>query len=153
MSDNKLGRNSNFEAIRIIAMVLIVLQHCCAHNTVDYYTLYQEHFFPGLLLQWGILGRLGVAMFMMISGYFGIRHSFNIKRLINLILQVLTYSILTYVLMAIIDPSWFSMKEFAKSLLPISTHKYWFISVYIVFYFFTPLLNTGLKKLKKTLKL
>lgn len=150
LSDSKQGRNSNFEVLRIIAMALIILTHCCTHNTVDYQIVYQEHFFSGLLLQWAMVGRLGVALFIMIFGYYGVKHSFNTKRLINLIVEVLTYSIVTYLVISLIDPSWFSISGFVKSLLPIATHKYWFISAYVIFYLFTPLLNKGLRKLSRT---
>ncbi len=144
------GRNSNFEALRILAMFCIIIQHCVAHNTVHYDEVYREFFFPGLILQWGMLGRLGVAIFIMIFGYFGIEQGFNPRRIINLFIQVLTYSVLTFGVIHIIDPGYFNRKDLYSSIFPISLHKYWFISAYLIFYLFTPFLNPFLKSLDKS---
>ena len=87
-------------------------------------------------------------MFIMIFGYFGIRQKFNLKRLINLIITVLTYSVLTCLVITIISRQ-YELKTLIKAIIPISLHKYWFISAYAVFYLFTPLLNDILTKLNK----
>lgn len=149
MSERGKTRNSNFECLRILAMICIIIQHCAAHNTVHYDEVYREYFLPGLLLQWGMLGRLGVAIFILLFGYFGVEQAFNPKRILNLIIQVFTYSVLTFAVMFSIDPAFFSRKDILEAVFPISLNKYWFISVYVIFYLFTPFLNPFLKSLEK----
>lgn len=142
-------RNSNFEILRIIAMIGIILQHCVAHNVINYDDIYLHNFLSGLFLQWGMLGRLGVAIFIIIFGYFGIEQKFNTKRLLNLIIQVFSYSVLTFAAISVIDRSYFNRGDLIHALFPISFHKYWFITAYVIFYLFTPFLNNFLKSLKK----
>lgn len=136
-----MKRNSNIEALRIMAMLFIVLQHCVAHNTVVYQSVYKINFISGLVLNYGMLGRLGVSLFILIFGYFGIRTGLNIKRIIMLCIEVWTISLITYIVIVSIGLQPFSLKDFIKAVLPISCGKYWFISAYVVFSLFVPYIN------------
>lgn len=145
----KKERNSEIEKLRIIAMLFIIIQHCVAHNSVDYTVVYKTNFLSGLIMQWGMLGRVGVSIFILIFGYFGVEQAFNTKRLLNLFVEVLTYSVLTYTVLCLTGLETISIKGLLKAFLPISTLKYWFISAYLIFSLLTPYVNKMLKQLSK----
>ena len=69
-------RESNFELLRVVSMIMIVLSHCIYFGVVrvgqpDAYVLWGN---PSLLYKiissTSILGTIGVGLFFMISGYF-----------------------------------------------------------------------------------
>ena len=142
-------RNSNIELLRIIAMLGIILQHCVAHNTVDYKKVYATHFASGIILEWSMLGRLGVAVFIIIFGFFSIKQRFKISRCIILGIEVWTYSIASFVILVLLGLEPLSTGGLLNAFFPLVHKKYWFISAYLVFYFFTPFLNSTLNRLTR----
>ena len=92
------GRKSNFELLRIFSMVLIILYHLVLYGcgrAADSYSLSNiiySFFSCG--------GKLGVALFIMITGYFMIDKDkdINIKKMVRLEGQVLFYSFLSFLI-------------------------------------------------------
>lgn len=74
----KKNRDSNIELLRIIAMCLIIFHHM-ALNTgiVDGYTINGNMIF-GII--GGIGGKIGVVIFLLITGYFSINKNFSFKK-------------------------------------------------------------------------
>jgi len=96
-----------------------------------------------------VFGKLGVNIFILISGYFLINSKFKATRIIKLWLQIVFYSVLIMAILKfanIISVSW---KELYKYFLPISYHKYWFISTYMYLYLLSPFINKFAKSLKQ----
>lgn len=91
MEKRKKIRNSNIELLRIISMLFIVMSHYSVHgNTIP------ENLSFGInqvLLQISRVGGLGVAIFVMISGYYLSSSKFRISKIIQLEFQVLFYTI------------------------------------------------------------
>ena len=123
------NRKSNIELLRIIAIIMIIAHHYCLYGGWSKVS--------GLSINNAILdflvigGKIGVAIFVLISGYFGINSEFKIKKLINTVLQVLFYSILFGLLNIIID-GWVGWKAFIKICFPITFSVYWFIIVFYI---------------------
>lgn len=140
------NRKSNIELLRIIAMIMIIAHHYCLYGGWSKVS--------GLSINNAILdflvigGKIGVAIFVLISGYFGINSEFKIKKLINTVLQVLFYSILFGLLNIIID-GWVGWKAFIKICLPITFSVYWFITVYCILYLISPYINKVIRILNK----
>ena len=150
LSDNKtnlLARNSNIELLRIIAMFLIVLSHYCIYtNAISN----ENTLWINSVLVFSLsFGKLGVAIFVIISGYFLSTSSFKIERIINVVLQTLFYSILIFVLFCIFDKSFFSIFEAIKSFFPIITQRYWFITAYIILALLHPYINIILQSVSR----
>ena len=76
-------RNSIFELMRIIAMFIIVTYHLFLFSVAPHYP--NEPFYKGIQIPLHI----GVILFVLISGYFGIKCSF--KGLFKLIMMVAIY--------------------------------------------------------------
>ena len=120
-------RKSNLEILRIICIFGIISMHTFGQllNTCN-----------GINLIYGVLinsiFNMGVSCFMLISGYFGVR--FSAKKIIELELMILFYGLLgqaiTFVISGQID-----VKGVFKSVFPIATCKYWYMSVYIIIIF------------------
>lgn len=140
-------RQANFELLRIISMLMIVLFHCVYHGNFDYSgTFNATHW---ILKEFWLFGELGVNLFMMITGYFMINGKFHWKKLMRLVLQVYFYHLLSCILIWIIEsPNDSSLINLVTSFVfPISRRIYWYMTVYIMIYIFSPFINHFVKSL------
>lgn len=129
----------NFELLRILSMILIVLHHYTSHGGLATIPEVGINKFIGEFINMG--GKLGAVIFIIITGYFMIESKFKIKKLIKLILEVLFYSMLIMVVLILTNQIDFSFKTFLKNLFPISYGQYWFITFYVGIYLFSPFIN------------
>lgn len=135
-------RVSNFELLRIIAIFIIILHHYCVHGQQWYETTCINSVITQTL---GYFGKIGVALFVLITGYFNCEKNFNLKRLVLLIAETVFYSQLIYWSLYFISPA--SVENFKLSYVyfPIFHGTYWFISYYFILYLFSPVLNAAIK--------
>ena len=84
-----------------------------------------------------------VNVFLLISGYFGIR--WKLKSFYNLVYQLFFYGFGVYLAACVIGVVDFSVKGFLSNATCISSHWY-FINCYILLYFFAPVLNAFIDK-------
>ena len=143
------SRNSNLELLRIIAMIFIIAFHLSRHgfDGVNFALSNPNSYF---LYFYGILGRVGVDIFILISAYFMIKSKFTFRKFLILGGEVYFYSISFFILFAIfltpVKP--ISISDIIKFILPVS-HAYWFITDYILLMLMSPFLNMFLTKLSK----
>lgn len=95
------------------------------------------------------LGSLGVQIFVLITGFFMIDSEIRIKSFIKILLETLFYSYLIFVLFLLFAPDLLNMKMITRSLLPVGSKHYWFITAYLVLYLFIPALNLIALKIKQ----
>lgn len=149
MLKTKNKRDSSFELLRIVGMFMIIAHHFTTHGgfkfAEDYVTANE------LFLQFiRIGGKAGVAVFILISGYFMVTQtSTKLIRLFKLWLQLVTYSVGVYIISCVIGLSDFSFKVLIGSFLPITYNKWWFASVYFVIFLFAPYINFVLCRITK----
>lgn len=86
-----------------------------------------------------------VSIFVLISGYFGINGT--VKKYIKFEIQVLFYSIVSEVVISLVNSNW-SIKDFIEVCLPVSSGKYWYITSYMLLLLFSKYLNRVPEKLK-----
>lgn len=89
------GRNSNVEALRILAMLLIVMHHYAVHGV----GLDRVGDSPGLLLDAVFMsfGKWGVDVFVLIAGFFALGHGPKkgyLAHMVHLWIQMLSVSLL-----------------------------------------------------------
>ena len=130
-------RTSNLEILRIISMVMIIMHH---------YALFAKiPFENGITVNriiinfFEMFGKLGVCLFVIISGYFYDKTSFKIKKFASLILQIFVYSIIGLGIALIMNNYKLSLEYIIKSIFPSTFGLYWFASCYIMIYMFSPL--------------
>lgn len=146
-------RMANLELLRIVAMLLFVVLHFLGKG--GWLTPLTEQSMPQMgYIAWAMeaLAIESLNVYMMLSGYFLIESSFKVKRLLQLLLQVLFYSIVIGMIAAAfgyLPKEGFSVYYLATLCLPISTNHYWFMTAYFLVYLLAPLLAQGIKKLTK----
>lgn len=127
-------RQSNMELLRIVAMYMIVVYH-----TV-YYVFYNYRGESPIFASLMTILHIGVPLFVLISGYFGIKPS--IKGFLKLYLILLFYNLSLYAVRLVYGDVDFSYSEFVKLCLPFSIGgRWWFFKVYLMLYLFSPILN------------
>ena len=135
------SRQSNFELLRLLCIFGIVSMH-------TYGAFYSTA--TGFNLVYGVLinslFNTGVSLFMLISGYFGVKSSF--KKFLKLYLEVLFYSVLSSIATSLVTGNW-NVKGLIKGFLPLSTNQYWFITSYILILISSKYINQIPEKLKK----
>ena len=131
------------ELLRIFCMFGIVCLHTCglflrvaSGISLIYFSLFNSIF------------NTGVTLFVLISGYFGIRSSG--RKVFSLWLQVFLYSLLgAFVMYWGGDSSALDANHIKSVILPVSSNKYWFVTAYVVLMIFSPWLNRAADELEK----
>ena len=140
-------RNSNFELLRIVSMILIVSFHFILKNGVTYEVLSKDKYIHDIFM---MFGELGVNLFVLITGYFMVQGKFKINKLIRLLLEVWFYN---FVSLLIINQ--FSVYQLLQNIkiwdmFPNIYGVYWFTTAYILLYILSPYLNKLILSLKKS---
>lgn len=143
---DKTSRNSSIELLRILAMVFIVISHSSVHGGLP--DVASDIMFNNLLLDWCVLGNLGVDIFIIISGYFMCtnKNMSQTNRIVKLCTQVWFYSILCLAIYAVLGYS-INVKTIIEALFPTIFSVYWFFTTYVVLILLSPYLNIVLDKL------
>lgn len=144
-------RNSGFELLRIVAMVLIVAHHLALHGTG---VPKERPFLQDIPMLNNILnnlylqgGKLGCSIFIALTGYFGIEKENDWKHLIPIEIAAITYCVGVFAFNWIMGFSAFSLRALVKCLFPITFVQYWFLTTYFVVYLLSPFMNQGLSQL------
>ena len=99
----------------------------------------------------GILGKIGVVVFILISSYFMINSRFTFRKLLVLGGEVYFYSFLFLIVVMLfpfLSPP-LTIADWGVHLLPISHSAYWFVTGYIILMLLSPFLNRFIKSLSK----
>lgn len=151
-SKKTMYRNSSIELLRIISMVMIMFHHFAYHGNFEWN--FNEVTLPHLWYDFILMGgKVGVDIFVLISGYFLIENTeklFQPKKLLKFWGQVVFYSIMTYLLSVMLRLNAFEIKQLIKVCLPITYPGWWFASTYFMLYLIHPFLNKLLHGLSKT---
>lgn len=138
---SKINRQSNFELIRVFAMIMIVMSHYIQHGFIQSeYIGNQTYIIISHFL--GSFGQFGVTLFFLITGYFLIDKTPNFQSLIKIIIKTIFYSWSIVFVFLLFLPDTLNFDKIYQSILPISTGQYWFITTYVVLYLIIPILNT-----------
>lgn len=145
VSQYTMKRNSNFEFLRIVCMLMIIGGHIIlAHDTM--YSLSNPDEIINLLLM--PFFYVHVNCFILISGYFGIR--FKPERLFSMASQTVFYSVGLTLFAIILGWHVIVPKTDILRLFPILFKQYWFITCYVVLYIISPLLNKWVDSMEKS---
>lgn len=152
--NNSNQRKSNFELLRIIAMLMILYVHCIYYGFIFYPQIsdninqlkginyYFFYFFKAF-------GQVGVTLFVLISSYFLCTKKFNIKSYLKLIFENVFYIITIHLSTALIKHFYLGTEtislhtiiELIPKISSIHISNNWFIAVYLTIYLIFPFLN------------
>lgn len=132
---SKVSRQSNIELLRIISMTLVVLYHVFCYSLINYESTYP------IVKPLYTLSHIGVPLFVLISGYFGIKIS--LKGFVNIYLTMVFYNIIMFVGWKYVGDNTAGISEYVKILFPCSHSApwLWFMKTYILLFLLSPLLN------------
>lgn len=126
-------RDSNFELLRIIAMLAII-----AYHLLSFFICKESDNPVYVALQLPL--HIGVLLFVLISGYYGIRTS--LKGICRLLLPLLFY----YLPLELTHSLYCHDFGMAKNtLLILSSSPYWYIRTYLWLYLLSPVINNYLR--------
>lgn len=143
-------RESNFELLRILAMFMIIGCHFFAYvNAGEFLSLeYKQNMYFFKVMQSFCI--CGVNLFVLISGWFMVeRNCINIRKIIDLILQVAWWGGIGFCLIVMSGRALFSVKELIKVMFPVITGGRWFVKAYIIYFLFIPFINLAISVMEK----
>lgn len=139
-------RQSNFECLRIVAMLMITTYHIVLYSGIfeigayTYNKLLAYFLYP--------LGKIGVGCFIILMGYFMVTSKFKIEKILKIVLETFFYSAICIFLWSYrMNYSINLITDVSTYFTPTISIKYWFISFYVFVYFISPLLNVILNNL------
>lgn len=116
-------------------MIFIVAGHSVLHGGVEMPLTVNGIF--ALVMTQG--SRIGVNIFVLLSGYFSATKVIYIDKIKKIYIQVWTYSIMIAVVLFAFGK--ISLKSVIMSALPISTSQYWFATCYVILLLISPALQ------------
>lgn len=142
-------RQSSFELLRIIVMLIIVAYHFSVHGKFEFPTnVININRIWILFMSLG--GKLGVNIFVMISGYFLVEKSeLKMEKIFRLYIQIFTYSVVLYAFFVFTGMESFGLKSLCRSLFPIIFSQWWFASTYVFLYLISQFINKFLINIDK----
>ena len=142
----KTARNSNFELMRIVSILLIILCHI-----INFGRLYNDSVNPTLRIVFEVLMFMTIVhvnSFVVLSGYFQSKSRFKLSKLIKMIIQVIFY--ITVIFFVALKIGWidnYNIVTIINSFVPSVISNYWFINVYLITYVFSDYINLFINKL------
>lgn len=149
----KQVRQSNFELLRIVFMLLIVVHHYCINSgfevIIDDYlrssTSLTFNMFFIQFLSFG--GKVGVNGFFIISGYFMITGKMKISKVYRLLSTVLFYNVAVFIFFNLLGYR-YDTGTAIKDIIPLLfTFPYSFIASYLLIYLVSDIVNKALNSM------
>jgi hypothetical protein len=142
----KKERNSSFELLRLILMIMIVVHHCIVHGlSLTAIGGWSQTNLPLAIQQSDVQMFMmadafficAVNVFVLMSGFFSIRLSWN--KILHLLFQMFFYSLASAL-------AWYffvdhTLSVFVKGFMFLSHSAYWFLVDYLILMAFAPMIN------------
>lgn len=138
----KKVRNSNLEILRILSIIMIIAHHYSVHGFDDVAYSFNKNILEILFSG----GKLGVDIFVLISGYYMINSKFTLNKFFKLASEVFFYSISLFLFFNIFI---YNIKFDISIVAPISNNSFWFITCYVLLMLLTPFLNHTCKNMNQ----
>ncbi|WP_405380838.1 acyltransferase family protein [Phascolarctobacterium sp.] len=134
-------RASNFELLRIVSMILVVVSHYFVHG---FSNMTNDFTFCNVTINALKVGEIGVVSFVLISGYFMVDKKFDVLKLLRYSSQLWFYGVAILAFAVVMGFEY--QKYFVKSLIPFYSLN-WFAKAYLLLYLLAPLFNKIIHKL------
>ena len=137
-------RESNFELLRIVLMLLIIIGHLLLNSEKLGAIGTKEYYITNIMRSFTVFGVNG---FILLSGYFGI--NLNYKKLIRLDIKILFYTWIFFVIGIVSGIHQINMIKDILLIFPVITKRYWFITDYFALCILSPFLNKFIQSLDR----
>lgn len=142
---NKNKRNINFEILRDLAMLFIVIYHILYHGVHLKETVIPPDTvgITNFVLSQYLLTICStcVNLYVLITGYFLFEKSFKSIRFIKVWFLALFYGFIMTSIVHYIDPSQASVRDILENIRPVALGPYWFIRQYLGLLIISPMLG------------
>lgn len=155
------SRNVSFELLRIIAMCMIIALHYLSKGDVLVPLASADGMTGAAVMAWVIeaLCLPAVNVYVLISGYFGVKSRFRLAKIANLWGVAVFYSVAITLLLGVtgnlssaqgtLTFTDLTIYDWMNVVFPVVTEEYWFITAYVILYVLMPFLNAGIEKLER----
>ena len=135
---NAKDRKSNFELLRIVAMMAIIGSHYFSHGAGFGPSVASRILFHTCLLT---SGNTGVAIFLLITGWFVRDAHFSLGKWLRLVGETWFYSWIGLLIALFVNRSKVDMLNVLTALFPISSAQNWYAGNFIILYLFMPFIT------------
>ncbi len=142
----------SIEVLRVVAMMMVVMLHYLGKGNI----------LPELTGELNLNGYVAwimeafcivaVNVYMLISGYFLVNSRFKVSRLVELVCQVMFYSILIEAALlatGICSVEGLTVNRILELVFPLQMEHYWFVTAYIIMYLFSPILSVAVQHMEQ----
>lgn len=146
-------RQSNIELLRIVAMLLIISHHYIVNSGIMENISLLDH--PSkftFLTIWGMWGKTGINIFILISGYFMCSSALTIKRYCKIAFEWIFYNYVIYFIMLFAGYETVSALRILQLVFTpfiYANGSGWFSASFLMFYLFIPFLNIFIRSISK----
>lgn len=144
------SRNSNIEFIRILAMFFITAHHFAIWGYFNHDGIQGLNINIVWLQILETLGKIGVDLFILITGYYSLNAKPKMQKVFQLTNKVRTYTLGLFVILLFYGQIQFGLRLAVASVFPTLRILYWFITIYVILYIFSDYLALLIKKLTKS---
>lgn len=151
--DRSVKRQSNIELLRIVGMLLIISHHYIVNSGIMESITLQDHPMKyTFLTAFGMWGKTGINIFILISGYFMCTSSLTIRRYCKVAFEWIFYNYVIYLIMLTagyetISPSRIFRLVFSPFIY--ANGSGCFASSFLIFYLCIPFLNMFISSITK----
>ena len=152
--EKKKTRESNIELLRIIGMLMVVAHHYVVNSGI------LNGFEPGntslkfiFLNLWGMWGKTGINLFVLISGYFMCKNQLTMKRYCKVLFEWILYHFGIYLVMLVAGYETAGLRRLFDLTFEIFRHANEsgsFENSFFIFYLFIPFMNKFIQSISKT---
>ena len=145
MTVREKERQSNFELLRIMAMLMIIVLHFFSER-IDFLGTANTRVYYGF----DSIAICGVNVFVLLTGYFSLNQNhIKLRKNVDLLIDVVFWSFLSFLLCVFFGWRNFDLKDLIKTLFPIIFGGRWFVKAYIILLCFIPFINIVLTTIGK----
>lgn len=134
----KSERQSNFELLRIISMIMIIMWHLLLQANI----MSNSNGILKLLLT--IIEAtivVHVNSYILTTGYFQYKSDIKKNKILNIIGDVWFYKVFILFIVLLFNLKYLTKLEILLNLSPINHREYWFMNCYLILYIISPILN------------
>ncbi len=145
-------RQSNFEALRLVSMALVVTLHYLDKGNILVPLTNELKWLDWTAWLLEAFAFVAVNVYVLLTGYFMCQSKFRLERLLQIVLEVWFYSLVIPLLLGavgILDLGVLTIYDWLILLFPLSMQHYWFLSVYVLLVIISPLLNRAIAAMNR----
>ena len=145
-------RNANMELLRLLLMFMIIMLHALGKSNL--LANIGGNLSLNGAIAWGLeaLSLCAVNTFILLSGYYLINSEFRLGRLIELIAEMIFYSLgafLVCYLLGIDIHEEINTYFLLHTVFPVHMNLYWFLTAYVFVYIMQPVISAGVKAISQ----